>query len=217
MPAACTASAPASAASASAALAALLTTRAGAWGTLLAAFFTTRIAGLGQTLRLFAGTSSATFSLPRALRLVAGLASRWADLGLPPPPSRELTFGTTFRACAVCLEEYSVGDRLRVLDNCGHCFHRACLDRWVAASRKPACPVCAAPAPALARSASGGSVRGGHARRPVGAVGAARVPRAAVQLIDLSVHDSWVDWLGQLARGQVPEESPPLSLALPAD
>lgn len=41
--------------------------------------------------------------------------------------------------CAVCLDEYVVGDLLKQLD-CGHHFHKACIDPWLKKSR--ICPLC---------------------------------------------------------------------------
>lgn len=125
---------------------------------------------------------------------VASMSSMGARF---PAESRVLTFGTTFRVCAVCLDEYSVGDRLRVLDACGHCFHAPCIDTWV--SRRAACPVCSAsvppPPPPPARVAPNRTA--GDARRP---------PPPRVQLIDLSVHDSWIDWLARLLYRRLPSQ-----------
>ncbi|KAG8069981.1 hypothetical protein GUJ93_ZPchr0006g41154 [Zizania palustris] len=42
--------------------------------------------------------------------------------------------------CAVCLETALEGERWRALPACGHAFHAACVDRWLA--RTVACPVC---------------------------------------------------------------------------
>jgi hypothetical protein len=44
--------------------------------------------------------------------------------------------------CAVCIEAGRAGQRWRALPACGHAFHAACVDRWLAKS--PACPVCRA-------------------------------------------------------------------------
>lgn len=43
--------------------------------------------------------------------------------------------------CAVCLAEYNDGEKVRLL-RCRHLFHSACIDRWLAMSRR--CPVCQA-------------------------------------------------------------------------
>lgn len=118
--------------------------------------------------------------------------------------SRTLVFGSTFRTCAICLDEYNVGDRLRVLDSCGHCFHRACIDTWT--KRRPSCPVCTAstnepPSPTPVHT-------------PTTPTTVTRVPR--VQLIDLSVHDSWLEWLAKLVNRRTSlsnQDNPPLSLA----
>ncbi|KAK1554923.1 hypothetical protein Q3G72_019166 [Acer saccharum] len=42
--------------------------------------------------------------------------------------------------CAICLEDYSVGEKLRILP-CRHKFHAFCVDSWLTAWRT-FCPVC---------------------------------------------------------------------------
>ncbi|KAK9109938.1 hypothetical protein Sjap_017998 [Stephania japonica] len=46
----------------------------------------------------------------------------------------------TSRTCAICLEDYSVGEKLRILPCC-HKFHAACVDSWLT-SWRTFCPVC---------------------------------------------------------------------------
>lgn len=48
--------------------------------------------------------------------------------------------GGTLSTCAICIEDYSDGDKLRVLP-CNHRFHMECIDQWLS-SRKPLCPIC---------------------------------------------------------------------------
>ncbi|CAN4097967.1 unnamed protein product [Withania somnifera] len=47
---------------------------------------------------------------------------------------------STSVTCAICLEDYSVGDRLRILP-CRHKFHAMCVDAWLT-SWRTFCPVC---------------------------------------------------------------------------
>lgn len=42
--------------------------------------------------------------------------------------------------CAICLSEFSPGERVRLLPNCGHGFHVKCIDRWLTAHAS--CPTC---------------------------------------------------------------------------
>ncbi|XP_047944654.1 RING-H2 finger protein ATL70-like [Salvia hispanica] len=42
--------------------------------------------------------------------------------------------------CAVCLGDYKEGEEVRLMPECGHVFHRSCIDPWLMIH--PTCPVC---------------------------------------------------------------------------
>ncbi|KAJ4746221.1 RING/U-box superfamily protein [Rhynchospora pubera] len=48
----------------------------------------------------------------------------------------------TAACCSICLADYNDTDVLRVLPDCGHMFHVACVDPWL--KSRPTCPVCRA-------------------------------------------------------------------------
>ncbi|KAL1920661.1 uncharacterized protein VTP21DRAFT_1038 [Calcarisporiella thermophila] len=52
--------------------------------------------------------------------------------------SGSMRFGSV--TCAICLMDYNVGDKVRVLP-CGHEFHPICIDPWLLKT-SPCCPVC---------------------------------------------------------------------------
>ncbi|KAK7610637.1 hypothetical protein JOL62DRAFT_612406 [Phyllosticta paracitricarpa] len=43
--------------------------------------------------------------------------------------------------CLVCLSEYKVDEEARTLVQCGHLFHRECIDQWLTTGRN-SCPLC---------------------------------------------------------------------------
>ncbi|KAL2501744.1 RING-H2 finger protein ATL79 [Forsythia ovata] len=42
--------------------------------------------------------------------------------------------------CAICLSEFSDGEKIRVLEKCNHGFHVQCIQKWLVS--QPSCPTC---------------------------------------------------------------------------
>ncbi|KAH7440039.1 hypothetical protein KP509_04G088600 [Ceratopteris richardii] len=62
------------------------------------------------------------------------------DLKAFPVRLFSATENPNLESCAICLEEYANGERLRELP-CSHEFHMSCIDQWLT-TRRPFCPIC---------------------------------------------------------------------------
>ncbi|XP_051129089.1 RING-H2 finger protein ATL16-like [Andrographis paniculata] len=58
----------------------------------------------------------------------------------PSPPASAAATARRPCDCAVCLNEFHGGDKLRILPNCAHIFHIDCIDVWL--QNSPDCPLC---------------------------------------------------------------------------
>eukprot|EP00755_Sulcionema_specki_P024633 Sspe_Gene.15132::Locus_5254_Transcript_2_4_Confidence_0.500_Length_961::g.15132::m.15132 len=97
-------------------------------------------------LQIYNGNTAANSETPKEKRGLTSdeinnhssiilLSSQCGDADVPDPPPD----GVFSQECIMCLEEYSVGDKARMLP-CHHYYHSKCIEDWLKRSRT--CPLC---------------------------------------------------------------------------
>ncbi|KAF0896917.1 hypothetical protein E2562_030767 [Oryza meyeriana var. granulata] len=72
-------------------------------------------------------------------------ASAGTPMVCPPPPCTSAyrkDDGWQETACPVCLADFADGETIRLLPECMHYFHAACIDEWL--RTRATCPLCRA-------------------------------------------------------------------------
>lgn len=44
------------------------------------------------------------------------------------------------KECSICMESFCEKEFKRTIPECGHLFHKKCIDKWL--KKKPSCPIC---------------------------------------------------------------------------
>lgn len=65
---------------------------------------------------------------------------RLSSSSLRKIPTAKFRKGDPYETCAICLEDYIEGEKLRILP-CSHAYHCKCIDPWLTRNKR-VCPVC---------------------------------------------------------------------------
>lgn len=97
----------------------------------------------GQQQRLVPMTPATQESLDSTALSDTTALSQDEDPGLSFRTQRRLGnfTTTTCTSCSICLDDYEVGEKLRLLPKCGHAFHTECILPWLK-DRQGCCPIC---------------------------------------------------------------------------
>ncbi|KAG4168830.1 hypothetical protein ERO13_A12G048700v2 [Gossypium hirsutum] len=101
------------------------------------------VLGLHSMLQCVLQCTHRTLTEPRewvaSRRLNSGLKKK-EMVALPTLTYANSGSPSSASGCAICLADFSKGDKIRMLPKCNHGFHVACIDKWLLSHSS--CPTC---------------------------------------------------------------------------
>ncbi|CAO2641097.1 E3 ubiquitin-protein ligase ZNRF4 [Lemmus lemmus] len=92
--------------------------------------------------RALALAASTLFVLRQLWARVRGWGSRGTTVKTQTCQKAQVrTFTRLSDLCAICLDDYEEGERLKILP-CAHVYHCSCIDSWFSRAQRRLCPLC---------------------------------------------------------------------------
>ena len=64
------------------------------------------------------------------------------DDNIPAHFQKQQVAFSACESCSICITDFTIGERLRLLPRCGHAFHHECVRKWLVDQESLFCPLC---------------------------------------------------------------------------